>query len=129
MKRQALRESLNLFWGRVSQPGASRLRWLHNAATWHVETDREYLNIRKGSTRLPPVEGACFSCQLKKAVHRHHVVQIQWGGRNIERNVVHLCRNCHRSLHPWMVKSPGAEPAITTLTQPRLVKAVGAPRW
>ena len=40
----------------------------------------------------------CFIC-LEKAHHRHHILQIQFGGSNSFRNIVHLCRGCHKEVH------------------------------
>lgn len=40
----------------------------------------------------------CFVCgELPK--HRHHIIQIQHGGRNTYRNIVDLCVKCHRRVH------------------------------
>lgn len=42
--------------------------------------------------------GACWVCGLI-AECRHHVIQVQHGGRNIKRNIVNLCVSCHQSVH------------------------------
>lgn len=31
--------------------------------------------------------------------NRHHIIQLQHGGRNIPNNIVHLCRSCHKEIH------------------------------
>jgi len=40
----------------------------------------------------------CFVCS-KEPHHRHHIIQLQHGGRNVPTNIVHLCRSCHREVH------------------------------
>ncbi len=40
----------------------------------------------------------CFACG-KRFDHRHHIIQIQHGGRNRKRNLVLLCRGCHSEVH------------------------------
>lgn len=40
----------------------------------------------------------CFVCE-KTPHHRHHIVQLQNGGRNIYKNIVHLCKKCHIEVH------------------------------
>jgi len=43
----------------------------------------------------------CEVC-LAPAENRHHIVQLQHGGKNIKRNQVNLCVDCHKLVHPWM---------------------------
>lgn len=45
--------------------------------------------------------GLCFVCK-KQATCKHHVIQIQFGGSNSNRNVVKLCAECHDKIHPWI---------------------------
>lgn len=40
----------------------------------------------------------CFSCG-ETPHHRHHIIQLQHGGGNHARNIVPLCRTCHRKVH------------------------------
>jgi len=40
----------------------------------------------------------CFVCEGEPH-HRHHVLQIQFGGSNSFRNIVHVCRSCHKEIH------------------------------
>jgi 5-methylcytosine-specific restriction endonuclease McrA len=43
----------------------------------------------------------CKAC-LGRAQVRHHIVQLQHGGTNDVRNIVPLCRDCHKKIHPWL---------------------------
>lgn len=52
---------------------------------------------------FPRVERhVCWCCWAGMAKHRHHVVQLQNGGRNIPENIVPLCEHCHKMIHPWL---------------------------
>lgn len=45
--------------------------------------------------------GLCFAC-LARGYARHHIISIDNGGRNVKKNIVILCQQCHALLHPWM---------------------------
>lgn len=44
----------------------------------------------------------CWCCQNAIAVIRHHVQPISKGGRNKVNNIVPLCNDCHKLVHPHM---------------------------
>ena len=44
------------------------------------------------------VVSQCFVCGGEWH-HRHHIIQIQYGGGNVWWNIVRLCRRCHRAVH------------------------------
>jgi len=45
----------------------------------------------------------CANCGAKGVeLHAHHIVPLSVGGTNSESNIVTLCRDCHKSLHPHM---------------------------
>jgi len=44
------------------------------------------------------LKGNCFICD-NQPQHRHHIIQLQNGGRNIHLNIVHLCKSCHKEVH------------------------------
>lgn len=44
---------------------------------------------------------ACICCG-KSGSHRHHIIQLQHGGKNDKNNVVPICVKCHSDIHPWM---------------------------
>ena len=47
------------------------------------------------------IKEPCFVCR-GRAEARHHVVQIQHGGRNTRVNLVGICSGCHAEVHPWL---------------------------
>lgn len=96
-----LTDRLREFWARVGT-GADRLWLLREAAEWRVDEVRSYRARRSGSWRKASAKGPCWACAERPAVHRHHIVQIQHGGRNVDKNLVGLCRRCHGRVHPWM---------------------------
>jgi 5-methylcytosine-specific restriction endonuclease McrA len=49
----------------------------------------------------------CFTCS-NVATLRHHVIQLQNGGRNKRNNIVPLCSRCHGNIHPHLNRSGGA---------------------
>ena len=124
MKRRTLSSALKAFWGQIGH-GKNRMEWLRNCADWHVETDRRYIHVRRAHPHRP-VTGLCFCCRAAPATQQHHVIQVQHGGRNVPRNLVGLCRACHRKIHPWMGRRRVAEtqpPGLAVPGSPRLVRA------
>jgi hypothetical protein len=61
---------------------------------------RQHYNktLRDEKANLP-----CFICGGEWH-HKHHIIQIQHGGRNLRANWVCLCRDCHREVHRRAVK-------------------------
>lgn len=49
----------------------------------------------------------CYTCP-NGATLRHHVIQIQNGGKNKRNNIVPLCSKCHSSIHPHLKRNGGA---------------------
>lgn len=52
----------------------------------------------KHKHRISYLAGGCWVCKLL-AECRHHVIQIQHGGRNTQTNIVNLCDSCHHKVH------------------------------
>ena len=42
----------------------------------------------------------CEECGVNKAVHTHHIVKVEEGGRDSDSNLMALCLECHRDKHP-----------------------------
>lgn len=69
---------------------------------------RKRFNNRKVKSYIPIVDsnGDFKICQLCEgntiAQCRHHVVQLQHGGFKGGRNVIFLCNDCHKLIHPWL---------------------------
>lgn len=45
----------------------------------------------------------CAVCK-ELATARHHIFQLQNGGRNHRKNLMALCDTCHTEIHPWTIK-------------------------
>jgi HNH endonuclease len=61
--------------------------------------------------------GPCWACGTVGFRIWHHVIQIQHGGYNRQRNLVKLCKPCHAEIHPWLPGSvrkprPIEKPAV-----------------
>jgi HNH endonuclease len=46
--------------------------------------------------------GNCRLCRRAKAQLLHHIVQLQNGGHNHRLNLISLCHDCHKKIHPWL---------------------------
>lgn len=62
-------------------------------------TVRRHFERQKGKGRFRLTGSACWVCRTTEAVHRHHVIALRHGGRNVACNIVRLCQNCHRDVH------------------------------
>lgn len=63
----------------------------------------------------------CAVCR-GEAHHRHHIIQLQHRGQNTPRNIISLCRACHRLVHAAQ-KPVVVSPALSHPCGPvRLVK-------
>lgn len=61
---------------------------------------RRKFNRRKYSI-LRLTDSECWVCGAPGEI-RHHVIQLQNGGRNEVLNVIPLCYFCHGEIHPWL---------------------------
>lgn len=55
-------------------------------------------HFEKNKHRIVRLEGCCWVCELRPE-SRHHVIQVQHGGRNTAQNIVKLCDRCHGAVH------------------------------
>jgi 5-methylcytosine-specific restriction endonuclease McrA len=67
---------------------------------------------RAGKKPLATV-GKCWACNGWADLVRHHIIQLQSGGSNWHLNIVRICGECHRRIHPWLSK-----PVEATLDAP-----------
>ncbi len=49
----------------------------------------------------------CWCCWNRRELVRHHIIQLQHGGRNLQCNIVSICKLCHAEIHPWMELEEG----------------------
>ncbi len=66
-----------------------------------VEDRREGFDEVKHDRFKMSLVTPCFGCGLR-ATERHHIIQLQNGGLNCRKNVVVLCHECHKDIHPWL---------------------------
>jgi 5-methylcytosine-specific restriction endonuclease McrA len=45
----------------------------------------------------------CWACSKQPAELRHHIIELQHGGRNERENLVALCNFCHSRVHNWLI--------------------------
>jgi len=76
---------------------------------------------RAGTIRLN--KRCCFGCSHGHcALYHHHVIEIQNGGSNASRNIVPLCFDCHKRLHPWLKEQPAKSGLVQVREIARNVK-------
>ncbi len=46
-------------------------------------------------------KGVCFACN-NESEHYHHIILLKHGGSNSDGNLVWLCGECHKKVHPWL---------------------------
>jgi 5-methylcytosine-specific restriction endonuclease McrA len=92
--------------GGECKPPSKKRRLLRSAAAINLYENpqwnrnkvvREYFNQTGPYAEMSAKP--CFLCGVAAHNHRHHIVQIQHGGHNAPRNIVLLCRECHRDIH------------------------------
>ncbi len=79
----------------------AELRVLYKKGMTNAEARDKFLKQKKAKKLFTKL---CFSCG-EQCQHRHHVIQIQNGGRNDGKNVIPICISCHEEIHPWMKTS------------------------
>jgi len=103
--REVLKDALKEFWerARTSEAIVDRLLLLQEFAERLVYTHprRRYASTRRRHLKIR-LRGSCWACRMRPAVHRHHIIQVQYGGLNRSANGVGLCYGCHAVVHPWM---------------------------
>lgn len=63
---------------------------------------------REAQRVVPPMtyDEGCFVClSLARRLYWHHVVWVSHGGSNDRWNLVKLCHEHHRGVHPWLPPS------------------------
>jgi hypothetical protein len=108
-RRDEFKPTLEEFWNRAARVLGivERLMLLQEFAERLVYREQTYSQIRKGSAGIKKPRGMCWGCRSRPAEARHHIVQVQHGGRNVLKNIVCVCRGCHAVVHPWMRKKGG----------------------
>jgi hypothetical protein len=91
----------------VVRNGGDRMDMLRRLADVRlaVPSEDDYLAVRyepRGVSMMLTAD-QCFAClNSERWLYWHHVIQVQHGGSNTPRNLVRLCHDCHRRVHPWL---------------------------
>lgn len=97
---------LDRFWAEFWN-SRTRILVLRRYADIKVQSQSSYIARRRGSGDIArPLRQSCHACQVQRATIRHHIIQLQHGGSNRQRNVVYLCGQCHAEIHPWLMEAP-----------------------
>jgi hypothetical protein len=101
----------------VGSSKAKRLEFLLRWAAVKVAHKQEYQKRRRCTRKSWKkfMKAHCWVCHVAKATCRHHIIQVQHGGGNDDRNIVPLCDGCHAEVHPWMDAS--AHPIVMEARQ------------
>lgn len=102
-------EYLSIFWAYIPEDRTTRLKMIKAMAAIKFDLlPYRYRQVRRGrfnnrrdnggSSWMKIDDKICFLCE-KEPHHRHHLIQIQYGGQNTRKNIVHLCRSCHKEVH------------------------------
>lgn len=59
---------------------------------------RHYVVRRRRGWCKKTLQEKCWVCRVESK-HRHHVIPLKNGGRNIKKNIVPLCVSCHKAVH------------------------------
>src|SRR4030065_2432426 len=62
------------------------------------ERRQDFLVLKKVKLKF---KYPCFVC-LNKSEARHHIIGLDNGGTNAKKNVIPICNNCHKEIHPWL---------------------------
>lgn len=107
--------ALNYFWLMMRQKAdpLTILGWmghvvLERPQSWDKRRIR--LEHESGSSQLNSERGrqsACYVCQYDmNYLYFHHIIEVQNGGSNATRNLIQICFECHKKLHPWLTVEP-----------------------
>jgi hypothetical protein len=119
---------LSRFWRKVGEGGIDvRLDLLKHYAELTIVRPSDWDTTAVRAEGVGYVQGAdCFAC-LKRShrTYRHHIIQVQHGGSNDQRNIVDICLNCHKRLHPWIPEGDTTEARNGMVLVGDLLKHVG----
>jgi hypothetical protein len=107
-EKHKMRNHLEEFW-KIAKPKEALLILLshYSKAVIRVVPPEELSQKRKKFSEarhmiMPNINSyLCFCCD-KVAVHRHHIISLKNGGNLGGKNLVPLCIDCHKVIHPHM---------------------------
>lgn len=103
--------ALEYFWRMVGQgaPVLTVLSWM--SRIWIPRPDdwdkAEIRRQHETGTNHYARRKECLGCKdTQRNLYLHHIIEVQNGGSNCVRNIVPLCFECHKFLHPWLTVEP-----------------------
>ena len=99
--------AIQRLWAERKHLSGARRHRIEFLLRWSVVTvahKQEYVKRRRCTRKSWKrfMKSGCWACHGVKATSRHHIIQVQHGGGNDDRNIVPLCDGCHAEVHPWM---------------------------
>lgn len=111
-ERRARNKAVRDFWAvfYTATDKAARLRVLIEMADWNWNTRPNTDEVRRKQRarfnydrrQIKLLGKKCQACEERPAQCRHHIVPISRGGSNHQHNIMLLCDDCHKEIHPWM---------------------------
>lgn len=105
-RAQAQLKMLQDFWDRFEKEPEHRLKFLKEMAELDLgKRPRKQIRLVRKQFRKRHIYlgGKCATCPNLATV-RHHIIQLQYGGRNRRYNIILICDDCHAIIHPWLQK-------------------------
>ena len=68
--------------------------------SYEILSSKKYQKMREKKNKLTSKK--CFVCG-EKAYCMHHIVPLICGGTNRKRNLMPICKDCHKKIHSFMV--------------------------
>lgn len=104
---------LGYFWHMVRE-GADRgdlLRQLSKVAIARPrDWDRHAVRDAMAGVYRTMTLHQCFVClNTERRLYWHHVIHVEHGGSSAPANLVGICHECHRSIHPWLAPPTSME--------------------
>lgn len=102
--KQSQLKILQEFWDRFEREVDNRLNLLKemSALEFNRRPSKQLRTVRNQfSKKHYYLGGRCATCKNPATV-RHHIIQLQNGGRNRRYNIIMICDECHTEIHPWL---------------------------
>lgn len=77
-----------------------------------IEGNKRVEHIRKREKQESPHIRQCAFCGSRNDLEEHHMIPLYLGGTNDDRNLVFLCRDCHKTVSSYQAKLRQRKEAI-----------------
>ena len=89
----------NFYKGVIS--GQITIDLLKDFSCVYVPNSIPYHERREQFRRTGSIPSRCFVCS-NPSQQRHHIILLKNGGSNHRRNIIKLCIDCHKEIHPYL---------------------------